>query len=215
MRTPNEIGTDYFRKTMSEVQDFMHEKEIKPLTRRRCVNGHKPDDIDHLLEEWLIRREQIGNFTALRELEAEYPEYPELSERVMEFIDIEHIIDSTPDHEYTPEEEAEIEEMTRRSLEKCLAKIKAKEQNDMQTFTTISSCANCANVCDEHGKCSLCESVKVSTEKAKSFLQTANFEMPKAAIVGLIALIGLSVFLFSQCPNRSVQPANAQRARTK
>lgn len=88
---------------------------------REEMEINQPDSFDHLCEFWLLEREELGNFTALRNLEKLYPQYPQLSEWVMGFLEVEFIANQ-PEEELTEEEEKELEERSRRVVNSILAK---------------------------------------------------------------------------------------------
>lgn len=99
--------------------------KIRPLIQ--------PDDFDHLCEWWMIEREKKGNFTALRILEKQYPQYArELSEWVMGFLDFEDIVSEVETEELDPAERERLDEMARRVAKKMIEKLRKEEKGEKQ-----------------------------------------------------------------------------------
>ena len=153
--------------------------------------NRQPDNFKHLTEWWLIEREKLGNFGALRHLEHLYPQYPELSEWVMGFLDFEQMWNE-PDQELSPEEERAIDESVERIGRNVRDAI--REKTDMETVTKVKTCGHCGNVQNEFGVCSLCSSVRKFAAVVKN-----RRPLPFGVYLLAITAIFLFVLFFGFC----------------
>jgi gamma-glutamyl phosphate reductase len=94
----------------------------------------QPDNFEHLFEWYLYDRDENPNI--LEELCRDYPEYAvRLRGEVMVFAAFEAIIENMEEPEYTAEQEAELNAITARAVEKALQKIRDKESQPVSVLS--------------------------------------------------------------------------------